>query len=224
MSEKQALAIYVAILLKLIFEKWDKIIKFLKRWCLSRWYLGWSNRWYLALFMLPCRFIHISDERVREEYVSVKSLVDICERPRGNLCGFFIALVVTVARAQGFDASYFRARYGECCKNVPRAKLPGRYIMCRVLGAGRFREMEKELKRIIKRRLKEDMDYYVKLVKLALGVKDIYDVKAAYCVPFVYVSDHNSGSGETDEESEEPIAQVVEACRRLKAAVERAVS
>jgi len=175
------------------------------------------------LFMLPCHFIHISDERVREEYVSAKSLVDICEPSCSNLCGFFIALVAAVARAQGFDVSYFRARYGECCKNVLRAKLPGRYVMCRVLGAGRFREMEKELKRIIKRRLKEDMDYHVKLVKLALGVRDIYDVKAAYCVPFAQVSERSSGSGEADEESREPIAQVVEACRRLKEAVEKAV-
>jgi len=66
--------------------------------------------------------------------------------------------------------------------------------------------------------------YYVELVKLALGVRDVYNVEEAHCVPFVHVSDHSSGSGEAYEGSRELIAQVVEACRRLKAAVERAVS
>jgi len=63
----------------------------------------------------------------------------------------------------------------------------------------------------------------VELVKLALGVRDVYNVEEAHCVPFVHVSDHSGESGETYEESREPIAQVVEACRRLKEAVEKAV-
>jgi len=66
--------------------------------------------------------------------------------------------------------------------------------------------------------------YYVELVKLALGVRDIYDVEEAHCVPFAQVSKRSSGSGRAYEESREPIARVAEACRRLKAAVERAVS
>jgi len=62
------------------------------------------------------------------------------------------------------------------------------------------------------------------IVKLALGVRDIYNVEEAHCVPFAQVSERSSGSGGAYEGSREPIAQVAEACRRLKAAVERAVS
>jgi len=208
---------------EIIFNRWDKIVNSLKRWCLSRWYLGWFNRWYLALFMLPCRVAHVSDVEVAKEYERAMSLLYMCELSFNDLCGFFIALVVAVARAQGFDISDFKVKYGEYCEEASVAKLPGRYVMCRALGTGRLREMEKNLRRI-REEQKGQVGYYVELVKLALGVRDVYNVNEAHCVPFVHVSDHSSGSDEADEESREPIAQVVEVCRRLKSAVERAVS
>jgi len=208
-------------LLKLIFEKWEKVVKLLKRWCFSRWYLGWG-RWYLALFVLPCYFIHIADERVRGEYVKARSLMGICDYSLDSLCGFFIALVVAAAKAQGFDARDFKARYGKYCKEVYVTKMPGLYVMCRALGVGKLRKMEKTLRRIRERQAGH-VGYYVELVKLALGVRDVYNVKEAHCVPFVHVTDHSGGSGEAYEESRESIAQVVEACRRLKEAVEKAV-
>jgi len=210
-------------LLEIILEKWDKVVRLLKRWCLSRWYFGWSNRWHFALLMLPCRFVHISDERVREEYERARSLVHMCERSFDDLCGFFIALIVAVARAQGFDIGYFKARYRRYCEEMYKAKLPGRYVMCRALGVGRLKEVEKKLRHISKKQ-EEDVGYYVELVKLALGIRDIYNVDEAYCVPFAHVSGHNGGGGKANEGSRKPITQVVEACRRLKAAVEKVVS
>jgi len=209
-------------LLEIIFNEWDKIVKSLKRWCLSRWYLGWSNRWYLALFMLPCRIVHISDVEVAKEYERAMSLMYMCELSFNDLCGFFIALMVAVAKAQGFDISDFKARYGKYCKEVYVTKMPGLYVMCRALGVGKLRNMEKTLRRIRERQAGH-VGYYVELVKLALGVRDVYNVKAAYCVPFVHVTDHSGGSGGADKRPREPIAQVVEACRRLKDAVEKAV-
>jgi len=208
---------------EIIFNEWDKIVKSLKRWCFSRWYLGWSNRWYFALLMLPCHFAHISDQRVREEYERAMSLLYMCELSFNDLCGFFIALVVTVARAQGFDISDFRAWYEEYCERETSSELPGRYVMCRALGVGKLKEMKKRLRRI-REEQKGQVGYYVELVKLALGIRGIYYVEEAHCVPFAQVSERSSGSGKADERSREPIAQVVDVCRRLKAAVEKAVS
>jgi len=46
-------------------------------------------------------------------------------------------------QSPGLDVSYFKARYGKYCEEASAAKLPGWYIMCRALGVGRLREVEK---------------------------------------------------------------------------------
>jgi len=189
----------------------NQLINRLRRWCLHRWDLGRG---------LPfCHSFRLSGDKVEKAFVEALEVErkGVCDPLGDTVCGFFIALLATTAKALGNGygvEEYLRERYGEyCTKGYSKEELPSLYVMCKALGVGKVRKMKKQLERVVKefKRTRRG-DYDRKRVELALGFKNYYDIPEALCVPFAKVS------GRVTETS-----KVVKACRKLKVAIEETV-
>jgi len=105
--------IVIAMVITVILAKnANQLINRLRRWCLRRWDLGRG---------LPfCRFFRLSGDKVERAFVEALEVErkGVCDPLCDTVCGFFIALLATTAKAlsNGYGVEeYLRERYEEYC-------------------------------------------------------------------------------------------------------------
>lgn len=119
--------------------------------------------------------------------------------------------MAATARILGLEED-FRDKFGKYCNDTRLEGLAGRYAMCRSIGIGYVRKLRRKLLKISREAGGDDREH----AELALGIRKIYNVAAAYCVPYAEVEKSIVYAKEW--------TYIVEICKGLREAIYTAIT